>query len=79
VAVRTREYESDFVREYVFQGRAEGKAEGKAAAVLEVLRPRGLDVPDDVRDRVLGCTDLDRLDVYLRRAVTAGSAADVVA
>jgi hypothetical protein len=75
VAVRTREYESDFVREYVFQGRAEGKA----AAVLEVLRTRGLDVPDDVRDRVLGCTDLDRLDVHLRRAVTAGSAADVVA
>jgi hypothetical protein len=79
MAVRTREYESDFVRKYVFQGRAEGKAEGKASAVLEVLETRGLDVPDDVRDRVLGCTDLDLLDVYLRRAVTAGSAAEVVA
>lgn len=69
-----REYQSEFVRKFVFQGRVEGRVEGRAAAVLSVLDARGIDVPDDARTRITGCDDLDQLDSWLRRAVTAGSA-----
>jgi len=72
------EYQSDFARRYVAQGKAEGRAEGRAHAVLAVLAARGLDVPEDVRARITACTELERLDAWLARAVTAASAADVV-
>lgn len=58
----THEYQSEFVRRYVFQGRAEGKAEGEAMAVLSVLDARGIDVPEDARARITGCADLDQLE-----------------
>jgi hypothetical protein len=70
------EYQSDFARRYVAQGKAEGRAEGRAHAVLAVLAARGLDVPEDVRARITACTELERLDAWLARAVTAASAAD---
>lgn len=35
------EYQSDFMRRYVSQGRVEGRAEGEAA----VLDARGIDIP----------------------------------
>jgi hypothetical protein len=76
------QYQSDFARRYVAQGQAEGKAlgqaEGRAHSVLAVLAARGMDVPDDVRARIVACTDLELLDAWLKRAVTAASAADVV-
>jgi hypothetical protein len=80
------EYQSDFARRYVAQGKAEGMAEGRAEgeaagrahALIAVLAARGLDVPDDVRARITACTDLARLDAWLARAVTASSAADVI-
>jgi hypothetical protein len=81
VASRTYEYQSDFVRKYVFQGRAEGRAEGRVEgevdAVLTVLDARGIDVPDDARARITACTDLDQLKDWVRRAVTATSIDDV--
>lgn len=73
------EYQSDFVRRYVFQGRTEGRTEGRAQDVLDVLDARGVDVPDEVRGRVLGCTDLDQLGTWLRRAATAESAGELFA
>jgi hypothetical protein len=76
------EYQSDFARRYVAQGKAEGRAEGEAAgrahAILAVLAARGLEVPAEVRARVTGCGDLAQLDAWLARAVTAATAADVV-
>ena len=84
------EYQSDFARRYVAQGRAEGREEGKAEgrvegevagrahALLAVLAARGLDVPEDVRARIITCPDLARLDGWLARAVSAASAAEVV-
>jgi hypothetical protein len=72
------EYQSDFARRYVAQGRAEGEAAGRAHALLAVLAARGLDVPEDVRARITACTELARFDAWLARAVTATSAADVV-
>jgi hypothetical protein len=64
-----REYQSALVRRYVGQGRAEGEA----AAVLTVLDARGIDVPSDARARITSCTDLDQLNSWVRRAVTADS------
>ncbi|MDT5029501.1 MAG: hypothetical protein QOE61_5927 [Micromonosporaceae bacterium] len=73
----TYEYQSDFVRRYVFQGRAEGRAEGEATAVLGFLDARGIDVPDDARARITECSDLDQLDTWIRRAATAESIEDL--
>jgi hypothetical protein len=77
------EYQSDFARKYVAEGRTEGRvegrAEGAATALLTVLAARGVDVPDEVRARITGCTDLDQLEAWLRRAVTAHSIHDVIA
>jgi hypothetical protein len=78
---RTYEYQSDFVRKYVFQGRAEGRVEGRvegeARAVFTLLEARGIAVPDDARARILECTDLDQLDTWVRRAATADSLDDL--
>jgi hypothetical protein len=69
MTTRTYEYQSDFVRRYVFQGRAEGEAD----AVLTFLETRGIPVPDEARARITGCTDLDQLKTWVRRAVTAAT------
>jgi len=71
----TYEYQSDFARRYFNQGEAEGeargRAEGEASAVLAILDAREVEVPDDVRADITGCTDLDQLDTWVRRAATA--------
>lgn len=56
------------------QGRAEGEVKGKAQAVLAVLEARGLQVSDEQRARVLSCTNLDELERWVRKAVTAKTA-----
>ena len=80
------EYQSDFARRYVAQGKAEGReegmaegrVEGRAHSLLAVLAARGLEVPEDVRARIVACPDVARLDTWLARAVSAVSAAEVV-
>jgi hypothetical protein len=76
------EYQSDFARRYFAQGEAageaRGEAKGRAQALLEVLRVRGIDVPADVRDRILSCRDVALLDAWVERAVTATSIGGVV-
>jgi hypothetical protein len=42
-----------------------------------VLKVRKIDVPDDARSWILACLDLDQLDIWLRRAVTAESITDL--
>ncbi len=44
-----------------------------AADVLEVLDARGLIVSDADRERILGCTDLELLGLWHRRAVTVAA------
>jgi hypothetical protein len=46
--------------------------------VLTVLDARGVPVPQAIREHVLACTDLAQLDTWLRRAVTAGTAEEVI-
>ena len=69
MSTRTYEYQSDFVRQYVFQGRAEGQAD----ALLAVLEARGVSVPDDARRRITDCTDTEQLATWIWRAATATS------
>ncbi|MFE6888809.1 hypothetical protein [Streptomyces sp. NPDC057694] len=44
---------------------------------LRILEWRGVLVPEHVRERVLACTDGDRLTVWAQRAVHATDAADL--
>ncbi|WP_437721833.1 hypothetical protein [Sorangium sp. So ce861] len=81
------EFQSEFARSYVAKGRQEGREEGmregtlktKAQAVLVVLEARGLEVPADVRERVLVSTDVAELDRWLRRAAVVSDARELLA
>jgi hypothetical protein len=61
------EFQSEFARRHT--------AHGKAEAVLEA---RGLAVSAPERERILACTDLATLAQWVRRAVTAGSASELL-
>lgn len=77
VKTRDREYHSDFARGYYSEGKAEGKAEGRADMVLAVLSVRGITVSEPDRTRITECTDLNQLEEWGRRAVTAASVDDL--
>jgi hypothetical protein len=74
-------YQSDFARRYFSQGEAEGEARGEARgeakAVLAVLDAREINVPDEIRTKIINCTDLDQLGVWIRRAATAHTIEDL--
>jgi len=84
------EYQSDFAKKYVAQGRVEGRVEGRAEgrtegrteeaarALLTVLRVRGLTVPDSFRERILAQKDPERLERWLEKAAVASSVAAVL-
>src|SRR5262249_55258728 len=84
------EYQSDFAKRYVAQGRTEGRAEGRtegrtegraegtARALLTVLRVRGIAVPDAVRERILAQKDPERLERWLEKAAVAASVAAII-
>lgn len=55
------------------------KAEGRAEAVLTVLKARGIPVPPATRDRIIDCTNLKKLDTWLRRAIRAEFVDDLFA
>jgi hypothetical protein len=55
----------------------QGRAEGEAKMLLRVLAARGFAVTDDVRERVVGCTDTGKLETWADRAVTASSITEV--
>jgi hypothetical protein len=73
----TYAYQSGYARSLLAQGRTEGRTEAKAADVLMVLDTRGMAVTDEARTRITKCSDLDQLDLWLRRAVTAASVAEL--
>jgi hypothetical protein len=58
-------------------GEARGRALGRAEALLLLLETRRITVPDRVREQILACPDIDRHDLWLRRAATAGAIDDV--
>ncbi|MFC7261066.1 hypothetical protein [Streptomyces lutosisoli] len=77
MAVDLSFFQSPLAEEIRDEGRAEGRAEGKAGAILRVLDRRGIDVSDEDRERIASCDDLDMLDLWLDRAITATSASEV--
>ena len=68
-------YRSDFARRYYGQGQTDTRAND----VLLVLDARGIEVPEDVRERITSCTELDQLETWIRRAATVGTAQDLFA
>ncbi len=75
-------YYSDAFRKAFADGEASGEARGEALgegrAVLTVLDARGVTVPAAAREQILACSDLAQLDTWLRRAVTATTADEVI-
>ena len=67
------------VREERNQGLREGEAKGKVEAILEVLKTRGVAAPAEVEQRIASCSDPELLSLWLKRAVTAIRADEVVA
>jgi hypothetical protein len=67
-------YHSDFARRNFDRG----EAKGEAKAVLAFLDARGIEVPDELRERITECTDLEQLDRWVRRAATARTAQDLL-
>ncbi|WP_437735542.1 hypothetical protein [Sorangium sp. So ce1335] len=76
------EFQSEFARSYVAKGvekgRQAGILEAKAQDVLAVLEARGLEVPADVKERVLASTDLAELDRWIRRAAVISDARELL-
>jgi hypothetical protein len=79
-------YEQDEVSSPFFRRlRAEGRAEGRAEALLEAERDkilltlelRGLEVADEQRYRIAGCSDLPQLQDWTKAARTATEADDL--
>jgi predicted nucleotidyltransferase/HEPN domain-containing protein len=73
-----QEGEAKGLREGRQEGLQEGEAKGTAAAILLVLKTRGVAVPPDIGQRIAACTDPAVLSRWLERAVTAQSAAEIV-
>ncbi|MFD4444566.1 hypothetical protein ACFWPK_32785 [Nocardia sp. NPDC058519] len=74
----TPQYRGRIATKYMAKGREEGLAEGRAEvaktaahAVLTVLTARGLELSAAQRTQLAECTDLGRLDMWLKQAVTA--------
>ncbi|MFI0820616.1 hypothetical protein ACH4TX_31410 [Streptomyces sp. NPDC021098] len=60
-----------FRSEHAQRAFAEVRAEKATEDVLRVLSIRGLEVTSEARERIRSCRDLDLLDTWLDRAVTA--------
>jgi len=70
-----RRYIDEFSHQIDIRARAEARVDG----LLTILEVRGVSVPVEVVERIRGCTDLDQLDIWFRRGITATAIADVVA
>ena len=66
------EYQSDFAKRFVAQGRAEGKAEGKASIVVRQLVRRFGALPPEAANRI-SAASTDELDAIAERLLTAHS------
>ncbi|MGW0180214.1 hypothetical protein [Nocardia sp. NPDC003345] len=53
------------------EGHTEGRVEEGIEKTLRLLEARGITVPDHSRERIRACTDLEILDRWFDRAITA--------
>ncbi|WP_087884549.1 hypothetical protein [Streptomyces alboflavus] len=77
VTVELSFFKSETSQRLRAEGRTEGRAEERAEAVLRVLDRRGIEVPESVRERVVGCDDLDTLGVWFDRSLTVAAAEEL--
>ena len=70
----TTKFRDTFVDRLLAEGEAKGEAKGEARTILRVLAARGLEVPAEVREQVLSCTDVSQLDIWADRARRRGLA-----
>lgn len=61
------------------EGKAEGMAKGRADALLTVLGARHIPVPDDARERITTCTDIEQLDLWVVRSLTVQTVEELFA
>ena len=54
------------------------RAQGLAHGVLRALAVRGIDVSDEVRERIEACEDLELAETWLVRAMKVSRAEDVL-
>jgi hypothetical protein len=71
--MQTKEYKNDFFD----RAEAQGEVKGEAKSLVIVLEARGMHLTAEQYDQVMSCTDIDKLDLWLRRAVVAMSVGDV--
>ncbi|HWB37931.1 MAG TPA: hypothetical protein VHA75_18090, partial [Rugosimonospora sp.] len=79
MALPANQYRSEYFRTLATEYEQIGEARGEAQAVLTVLDARGIAVPPAARERVVACTDLARLQTWVRRAATAATLDEVLA
>jgi hypothetical protein len=75
MASGTYQYQSDFAKRYV----AEGRTAGLREAIVHVLSARSLELSELGRAHLEACTDIATLTAWLERAATARSEAEVFA
>lgn len=67
------QYQSDFARKYV----AEGKAIGLVEALLAIFESRGLVISRQDRRRIEASTDIGQINAWIRKAVSVASVDDL--
>ena len=81
--MKLTEWKDDFIESYVNVGLERGLERGleqaKAEYVLKALDKRGVELTMEQRERVSACKDLDQLDQWFDRALTAATTDDVFA
>ncbi|WP_406442666.1 hypothetical protein OHB14_27380 [Streptomyces sp. NBC_01613] len=77
MAVDLSFYKSYISEEIRDEGREEGRVRTAAEDVLLVLEARGLDVSDEILERITGCADSDLLRRWFTRAATATTAEEI--
>ncbi|MFE0785952.1 hypothetical protein ACFW4T_06545 [Streptomyces mutabilis] len=70
-------FQSETAQSLRAEGRDEGRVEGRVGALLLLLDRRGVSLSEGERARIVGCSDVEVLDVWLTRAITASTAAEV--
>lgn len=65
-------------RESFSAGISEGEAKGEAKALLRILTSRNLPLADEQRRRIEQCQEVQQLERWIERALSACSAAEVL-
>ena len=73
MATRERRFHLDFLQDSY----EKGEVVGRSKDVLVVLDARNVEVPDDVRELITTCTDVEQLEVWVRRAAVASTVDDL--